>query len=94
MVTDTLFGDMLYGLKKSLNIDYLYFEPDIQQKDLRINVGEFITKDLFLSYSRMVINEPDESWNLDYYLTPSLIFGSNFSIKEGTAWRLMYQIQF
>jgi translocation and assembly module TamB len=95
VLTDTLFGDLLSDLGQSLNVDYLYLEPDKELKGYRINVGNYVTDQLFLSYSQSIFNSDQAyQWNLDYYLTPSWVLGYNFSIQEGPSWELAYRIKF
>jgi translocation and assembly module TamB len=92
--TDTLFGDIFYELRKTLNVDYLYLERDFRQNDFRINVGDYLTDQLFLSYSRSVSNTPKDNWGLDLHFTPVLVLGGNYSLDDGTSWRLTYRLRF
>ncbi len=94
MITDTMFGEVFYELRQALHLDYLYLERDYIQDEFRINIGDFVSNDLFLSYSRSVSEEPKEKWGLDYHLTSHLITGGTYSIEEGTSWRLTYRFRF
>ena len=94
IVTDTLFGDAFYEIRRALGVDYFYLEQDYRDRKFRINVGDYITDQLFLSYSRSVNDESDDVWGLDYQLTPKLLAGSTYSYTEGTSYRLMYRIHF
>ncbi len=93
-VTDTLFGDVFYEIRRALKVDYFYLEQDYREKKFRINVGDYITDQLFLSYSRFVTDEPEETWGLDYNLTPNLLAGGTYSVDEGTSIRLIYRFHF
>ncbi len=95
MVTDTIFGDFLYELRQSLNINYLYLEPDQAQNDFRINLGSYLTQQLSYSYSRSIFPENEKSWifSLSYYFDPVWSLEYNYSPLDGTVWRLRYQIQ-
>ncbi len=94
IVTDALFGEVFYEVRKALNVDYFYLEHDFREKRFKLNVGDNLTKDLFLSYSRWVTDEPMETWGLDYQLTPKLLGGGSYSTDQGLSARLMYRIRF
>jgi autotransporter translocation and assembly factor TamB len=94
IVTDALFGEVFYEVRKVLNVDYFYLEHDFREKKFKLNVGDNLTKDLFLSYSRWVTDEPKETWGLDYQLTPKLLGGGSYSTDQGLSARLMYRIRF
>ncbi|MCL6588340.1 MAG: translocation/assembly module TamB domain-containing protein [Firmicutes bacterium] len=94
VLTDTLFGDFLATLGQSLNVDYLYLEPDSELKGFRISVGTHVTDQLILSYSQSIFNSDQAYlWSLDYYLTPNWVLGYNYSIQEGYSWELAYRIK-
>ena len=94
-VTDTIFEDFLYQLRQSLNVNYLYLEPDRQNNDFRINMGSYLTQQLSYSFSRSIFPENKQSWNLSlsYYFNPYLSLEYNYSMLNGTIWRLIYQIK-
>ncbi|HBE76479.1 MAG TPA: hypothetical protein DDW65_01665 [Firmicutes bacterium] len=91
-LTDTIFGDFLYQIRNTLNIDYLYLEPNYQQSDLSLHVGRNVGKDLFLSYTRSFAYTSKEQWGLDYQIDSHWSLGGNYSVLDGTSWRLIYQI--
>jgi autotransporter translocation and assembly factor TamB len=91
-LTDTIFGDFLYQIRNTLNIDYLYLEPNYQQSDLSLHVGRNVGKDLFLSYTRSFADTSKEQWGLDYQIDSHWSLGGNYSVVDGTSWRLIYQI--
>lgn len=93
-ITDTMFGEVFYELRQALHLDYLYLERDNIQDEFRISAGDFVSDNLFLSYSRSVSDQPKEKWGLDYHLTSNLITGGTYSIEEGTSWRLTYRFRF
>jgi hypothetical protein len=95
MVTDTIFEDLLYHLRQTLNVNYLYLEPDLGNNDLRINVGSFITPQLSYSFSRSIFLDNNNSWSisLDYHLDPDLALEYNYSMLNGVDWRLFYLIR-
>lgn len=94
-VTDTIFEDFLYQLRQTLNVKYLYLEPDRRNNDFRINMGSYLTQQLSYSFSRSIFPENKQSWNLSlsYYLNPYLSLEYNYSMLDGTIWRLIYQIK-
>lgn len=94
MVTDTIFGDFLYQVRNALDLDYLYLEPNYQTSDLRLNVGRNITNNLFLSYSRSFMYTQKDQWGLDYQINSRLSLGADYSLLEGTSWRLVYRFGF
>lgn len=96
MVTDTLFGDILYQIRDRIGFDYLYLETDYRSNEYRLNFGDHITDRLFLSYTWAVISETDkeDKWAFDYYLTPKMAAGGSYSITEGYTWKLSYTFQF
>jgi autotransporter translocation and assembly factor TamB len=94
IVTDTLFGEVFYEIRRALGVDYFYLEQDYRDRKFRINVGDYITEELFLSYSRSVGDEPDDVWGLDYQLTSKLLAGGTYSINEGRSYRIIYRIRF
>ena len=94
-VTDALFGELFYGLRKTLHLDFIYLEPDYKENDYRINVSDYVTEKLFVSYSRSVSNDlPNEKWSFDYNLTPKLVAGYSVSADQGNSSRLTYRINF
>lgn len=94
-VTDSLFGDIFYEVRSQLHLDYLYLEADYVLNNYRLNVGDFVTDQLYVSYSRSIMsNQPNENWNFDYYLSPSFVAGGTYSTEEGNSWRLTYRISF
>lgn len=93
-VTDSIFGDVFSEVSNALYLDYIYLEPNYQQNDVRINLGDYLTKDLFLTYSRSVLKEAKDIWGLDYQLTPRLSLGGKYSVLDGTDWRLIYRFGF
>lgn len=93
-LTDTIFGDVFYQLRRALNVDYLYLEHDFRENDFRINVGDYVTDDLFLSYSRLFNDTSKDNWGIDLHLTPRLVAGTSYTMDYGTSWRLTYKIQF
>lgn len=94
-VTDTIFEDFLYQLRQTLNVNYLYLEPDRANNDFRINIGSHLTQQLSYSFSRSIFPENKESWSLSlsYYFDPNLSLEYNYTMLNGTAWRLIYQIK-
>jgi hypothetical protein len=93
-ITDTMFGEVFYELRQALHLDYLYLERDYLLDDVRISAGDFVSDNLFLSYSRSVSDQPKEIWGLDYHLTPNLTTGGTYSIEDGTTWRVTYRFHF
>lgn len=93
-ITDTMFGEVFYEIRQALHLDYLYLERDFLLDEFRINAGDFVSDNLFLSYSRSVSDQPKEIWGLDYHLTPNLTTGGTYSIEEGTTWRVTYRFRF
>lgn len=98
-VTDTVLGDFLYQVRQTLNIDYLYLEPDKQMNNFRLSIGNYVTDQLFISYSSRVFNQkPLDSWSLDYHFDPHLSLGYSYTLDENNQgeayWQLMYQIRF
>jgi autotransporter translocation and assembly factor TamB len=95
VVTDTIFGDFLYQLRQTLNVNYLYLEPDRENNDFRINMGSFLTQQLSYSYSRSIFPENKKSWTIsfNYYFDPTFSLEYNYSDIDGAIWRLIYQIQ-
>ncbi|HPT86526.1 MAG TPA: translocation/assembly module TamB domain-containing protein [Bacillota bacterium] len=95
-VTDTLFGDVFGEIRNTLHLDYLYLETNYAQNELRIYMGDYITDELFLSYSRSVYaDEPNEIWGFDYHLTPQFTLGGRYSAEEDElSWRLTYGFEF
>lgn len=98
-VTDTVLGDFLYRVRQTLNVDYLYLEPDKQMSNFRLSIGSYVTSQLFVSYSSTVFNQKSlDSWSLDYHFDPNLSLGYSYTLDENnlwsTYWRLMYQIRF
>lgn len=94
MVTDTVFGEVFYGLRQALHLDYLYLEHDFLEDEFRLSAGDFVSSRLFLSYSRSVSDQPKEKWGLEYHLTSNLLAGGNYSLEDGTSWRLTYRFRF
>jgi autotransporter translocation and assembly factor TamB len=97
MVTDTLFGDVFYQIRDAVGFDYLYLETDYRSNEYRIFAGDYITKKLFISYTRyLVTTDEDEKdkWNFDYHFTPEIAGGCSYSTTEGRAWRLIYTFDF
>jgi autotransporter translocation and assembly factor TamB len=94
-VTDTIFEDFLYQLRQTLNVNYLYLEPDQVNNDFRINIGSYLTQQLSYSFSRSIFPENKESWSLSlsYYFDPNLSLEYNYTMLNGTVWRLIYQIK-
>lgn len=93
-ITDTMFGEVFYELRQALHLDYLYLERDYLLDEFRISAGEFVSDNIFLSYSRSISEEPNEKWGLDYHLTSNLTTGGTYSIEEGTSWRVTYRFRF
>jgi autotransporter translocation and assembly factor TamB len=93
-ITDTMFGEVFYELRRALHLDYLYLERDYLLDEFRISAGEFVSDNLFLLYSRSVSEEPNEKWGLDYQLTSNLTAGGTYSIEEGASWRVTYRFRF
>lgn len=94
-VTDTLFGDLLFEIRKLLGVDYLYLETDYPQNEVRINMGDFITDQLYVSYSMLINGEQSKNhWEFDYYLNSSFTAGAMYSVDDGTTWKLTYRIKF
>lgn len=94
-VTDSLFGDVFNGVRNSLHLDYLYLETNYTENEFRINMGDYITDELFLSYSRSIVSgDPQETWGLDYHLTPKLKLGGTYSIEDQMLWKLTYGFRF
>ncbi len=94
MVTDTVFGDFLYQVRNVLDLDYLYLQPNYEENDLRLNVGRNIGKDVFLSYSRSFMYNQKDQWGLDYHINSRLSLGTEYSVLDGTSWRLTYRFGF
>ncbi|NLY75201.1 MAG: hypothetical protein GX075_07835 [Firmicutes bacterium] len=94
MITDTVFGEVFYELRQALDLDYLYLERDFIEDEFRVNLGEYVSDGLFLSYSRSLSDQPKEKWELEYYLTSNLIVGGSFPKEEETSWRLTYRFRF
>lgn len=94
IVTDTMFGEVFYELRQALHLDYLYLEHDYNADEFRISAGDYVSSDLFLSYSRSVKDQPKEKWGLDYHLTSKLTVGGIYSIEDGASWRLTYRFRF
>ncbi len=94
VVTDTVFGDFLYQVRNVLDLDYLYLQPNYQESDLRLNVGRNIGKDVFLSYSRSFMYNQKDQWGLDYHINSRLSLGADYSVLDGTSWRLTYRFGF
>lgn len=94
-VTDTIFEDFLYQLRQTLNVNYLYLEPDRKNNDFRINMGSYLTQQLSYSFSRSIFPENKQSWSisLSYYFNPYLALEYNYTMLDGTIWRLIYQIK-
>lgn len=97
-VTDTLLGDVFSEIRDTLHLDYLYLETNYAQNEFRIYMGDYVTDDLFLSYSRSVYaNEPNEIWGLDYHFTPRFTLGGRYTRGEDEdelSWRLTYGFEF
>lgn len=95
IVTDSLFGDFFHEIRSKLDLDYLNLETDYSNNDLRIKVGDYVTDQLYLSYSRSIVtDQPNEDWGIDYNLTPNILAGGAYSKEDGTSWRLTYRIKF
>lgn len=94
VVTDTVFGDFLYQVRNVFDLDYLYLQPNYQESDLRLNVGRNIGKDVFLSYSRSFMYNQKDQWGLDYHINSRLSLGADYSVLDGTSWRLTYRFGF
>ncbi len=94
-VTDTIFEDFLYQLRQTLNVNYLYLEPDRKNNDFRINMGSYLTQQLHYSFSRSIFPENKESWSisLSYYFNPNLSLEYNYTMLDGTIWRFIYHIK-
>lgn len=94
-VTHSIFGEMLNDIRTSLHLDYLYLDADYLEKEFRINLGDYVTDKLFLSYSRSVLSvDAEEDWGLDYDLTSKLRLGGRYSDLDGTSWRMTYGFDF
>jgi autotransporter translocation and assembly factor TamB len=94
-VTDTLFGNVLFEIRKLLGVDYLYLETDYPQNEVRINMADYITDQLYVSYSMLINGEQSKShWEFDYYLNSSFTAGATYSVDDGTTWKLTYRIKF
>jgi autotransporter translocation and assembly factor TamB len=95
IVTDTIFEELLYKLRQTLNVNYLYLEPDRKNNDFRINMGSYLTQQLSYSFSSSIFPENRQNWNLSlsYYFSPYLSLEYNYSMLDGTTWRLIYQIK-
>ncbi|HYH03818.1 MAG TPA: translocation/assembly module TamB domain-containing protein [Bacillota bacterium] len=96
MVADALFSDIFYQIRDRVGFDYFYLETDYRSNEYRINVGDYVTDKLFVSYTRALISEKDkeDKWNFDYHLTPKMAAGGSYSVSEGRSWRLSYTFQF
>jgi len=98
LLTDSIFGDLLYQVRRVLNADYLYVEPDLEQKEFRFRVGYSLSDRFFLSMSRTMNMEKEtenrwnDKWNIDYHLSSNWNVGATYTQEEGAAWRLSYQI--
>lgn len=94
-LTDSLFGDFFYEVRNTLHIDYFYLETNYDENELRINMGDYVTDDLFVSFSRSFSStNPEQTWGFDYHLNARLILGSRYSVEDGTNWRLTYGFRF
>lgn len=93
-ITDTMFGDLFYELRRALNVDYLYLEQNYQTYDFRLNIGNKLNDRIFLSYSRSFTENPNDNLNINYSLNPNWNIGGTFNQDYGTSWRLLYQISF
>lgn len=95
ILTDSVLGGVFEGVRSSLHLDYLYLDANYFDEEYRINVGDHITDKLFLSYGRLLDEyQTEENWELNYSITPRLIFGSSYSDQEGSEWRLRYGFRF
>jgi autotransporter translocation and assembly factor TamB len=97
-VTDTLFGDFFFRIGNVLNVDYFYLETDYRSNEYRLSVGDYITDNLFVSYTRLVLPSVEdtdlEKWSYDYHLTSKLALGGSYTLSEGRSWRLSYSFKF
>ena len=96
MMTDTIFGDFFFQLRQTLNVNYLYIEPDRTRNDYQISFGSHLTQKLSFSYSRSIIpeNNNNSSIGLNYYFDPYTVLEYNYSNSNGVIWRLIYQVRF
>jgi len=96
-VTDTLLGDVFGEIRNTLHLDYLYLETNYAQNDFRIYMGDYVTDNLFLSYSRSLLDtdDPKEVWGFDYHLTPRFTLGGRYTSEDDDlSWRLTYGFEF
>jgi autotransporter translocation and assembly factor TamB len=94
-VTDSLFGDVFNGVRNTLHLDYFYLDTNYTENEFRINMGDYVTDELFISYSRSLISgDPKESWGFDYHLTPELVIGGTYSLEDQMTWKLTYGFRF
>ncbi len=98
-IADPFIGDILYEVKNALGLDYFYPDYNLNNNDLRIVFGKYLTDRLMGSYSRSFSYGDTnagviDSWRFDYRLTPNLNVGGTYDKEQGSIFSLSYQIGF
>lgn len=71
-------GSLERCLQEALGLDELELEPGLSDGQVRLELGKYVTKDVFVAYTQTVYPHWENQWHLDYKL--------NHGLRLSTTW--------
>ncbi len=71
-------GNLERRLQKALGLDEFQLDPGLSDGEVRLELGKYVAKDVFVAYTQTVYPHLDNQWHMDYKL--------NHGLRLSTTW--------
>lgn len=93
-VMDSVLGSTLDQFRDTLRMDFFDLEQEPLAGPLRLNIGKSITNNLFVTYSRALDPTGQDTWLVEYSLTPTVSLMGEYSEDDGTQYQIDFHFRF